>query len=73
MSNQISIADISIYFVVTILVYYGKTHFEYPNIDRWFKNVYGVHEVKIGTHMWFGIAQQMAKIFGELPVKTATL
>lgn len=62
-----------IYFEVTILAYHGKDHYSYPNINRWFINIYAIPEVKMVTHQWFAIAQQFAKILSELPVQKASL
>lgn len=62
-----------IYFEVTILAYHARDHYQYPNIDRWFKRVYAIPEVKMMTHQWFAVAQQMAKLLEQLPVKRASL
>jgi hypothetical protein len=51
---------------VTILVYYGRDHSAYPNIERWFKNIYAIPEVKTITHQWFPIAQEMQKMLKGL-------
>jgi hypothetical protein len=50
------------YFEITILVYYGMEHSEYKNIDRWFKKIYSIPEVKTITHQWFPMAQQMYQV-----------
>jgi glutathione S-transferase len=41
-NNTPTIADIMIYFEVTILAYHNKDYYSYKNIDRWFKNIYGI-------------------------------
>ncbi len=72
-NNRATIADIMIYFEVTILAYHSKDHYSYKNINRWFKNIYGIAEVKMITHQWFAVAQQMSKILNEIPVQKASL
>lgn len=72
-NNTPTIADIFLYFEVTILAYHKKDHYSYNNINRWFKNIYGIPEVKMITHQWFPIAQQLAGALSQLPVKKGSL
>ena len=62
-----------VYFEVTILVYHGKDHSKHKNIERWFQNIYAIPEVKTITHQWYSVAQQMAKLLSQLPVKNGRL
>ena len=72
-NNTATIADLMAYFEVTILVYHGKDHSKHSNIERWFKNIYAIPEVKTLTHQWFSVAQQMAKFLSQLPVQSSRL
>ena len=56
------------YFEVTTLTFYGIDQSKYPNIDRWFKKIYAIPEVKKITHQWFPIAQKFSQLVQSLPV-----
>lgn len=61
-----TIADFLFYYEMTNLVYFGENHDSYPEVKRWFADVYGVSEVKTITHEWYQIAKQMAEMFASI-------
>ena len=58
-NNTITIADLLIFFDTTNLIFYGKDTGEYKEVDRWFKKIYAIPEVKTIVHQWYPMAQQM--------------
>ena len=45
--NELTIADLQLYYEVTNLVMLNITLEEYPHLDRWFKLISNIEEVKV--------------------------
>ncbi len=63
-----SIADLLIYFEMTNLIYYEKSHEQYKHVSLWFKNVYSIPEVKAIIHEWYPLAQGFIQIYRSVPI-----
>lgn len=48
--DKLSIADLLFFYELTNLTYFGLDHEKYPQVKRWFVEVYRIKEVKTITH-----------------------
>jgi glutathione S-transferase len=51
--EQVTIADLLLYFELSNVMLYKKEWSQYKNMDAWFKKMYGIPELKQITHAWF--------------------
>ena len=61
--DKLSIADLLFFYELTNLTYFGQDHENYPQIKRWFGEVYNIPEVKVITHEWYQIGKGLAQMF----------
>ena len=71
--DKLSIADLLFFYEMTNLTYFGYEHEKYPEIKRWFSEVYKIPEIKSITHEWYQIAKGMTNLFESVEVISAKL
>ena len=59
--ERVSVVDLLFYFDVCNLVYFGRNQSEYPQLLKWFQDVYQLQEVKSITHQWFSMAKEIRR------------
>ena len=67
-NNTATIADLLFFFEFSGLIILGKDVGKYKEIDRWFKKIYAIPEVKASVHEWFPMAQQMQEAYKSMKV-----
>ena len=67
-NNTVTIADMLLFFEMTSLILMGKDVSSYKEVDRWFKKMYRIPEVKSSIHEWFPMAQQMQEAFKSIKI-----
>ena len=72
-NNTPTIADLLFYFEMTSLPFYGREISNYKEIDRRFKNIYAISEVKALTHEWFPLGKQLNEAFKQIDIKKSKL
>lgn len=61
--DSLSMADLLFFYEMTNLVLFGLSHDKYEGIDRWFKEVYRVEEVKSIIHEWYLKGKERKQLF----------
>lgn len=71
--ENLTIADLLLFFELTNLMLYKKSWSEHTNVDAWFKRVYAVSEVKSLTHAWFPASKQTIQLLDSIQPTDAKL
>ncbi len=71
--EKLSIADLLFYYEMTNLTYWGLDHEKYPQVARWFKEVYQIPAVKEITHEWYQLGKGMAEMFSQIEISKSKL
>lgn len=53
---------------MTNLILFGLNHDNYPEVKRWFAEVYKVEQVKAITHEWYQVAKDMKTFFSNVEI-----